>query len=188
MPRRAQHSTSQPNWSHLYEAAAVQGGYVTSRQALAAGYSGPLISYYVRLGHLSRPRRGIIRLSHFPAGEHEDLVVAWLWSNKEGVFSQQTALFLHGLTDVLPSKIHMTLPLSWKQRRLSLPPLVVLHFSDITEAEMGWNGPVPVTNPDRTIRDLRRAGAPDDLVESAVAQARARGLIANDKPGKAVPP
>jgi hypothetical protein len=36
---------------------------------------------------------------HFPAGEHEEPVVVWLWSERQGVFSHQTALGLHGLSE-----------------------------------------------------------------------------------------
>jgi len=48
-------------------------------------------------------RRGVYRLEHFPAGEHEDLVALWLWTDRAGVFSHETALALHGLSDTLPS-------------------------------------------------------------------------------------
>jgi hypothetical protein len=37
-------------------------------------------------------------------------VVAWLWSDKQGVFSHQTALALHGLSDTLSAKAHLSLP------------------------------------------------------------------------------
>jgi predicted transcriptional regulator of viral defense system len=42
---------------------------------------------------------------HFRASEHEELVTAWLWSERAGVMSHQTALSLHGLSDVLPAQI-----------------------------------------------------------------------------------
>jgi len=46
--------------------------------------------------HASSPdwdalRRGIHRLVYFPAGQHEDLVALWLWSEQAGVFSHDTA-------------------------------------------------------------------------------------------------
>lgn len=55
--------------------------------------------HYVHIGRVVRVRRGIYRLVHFPAGEHEELVAAWLWSEPAGVVSHQTALALHGLSD-----------------------------------------------------------------------------------------
>ncbi len=43
-------------------------------------------------------RRGVYRLVHFPVGDHEDLTAVWLWSEREGVFSHETALALHDLS------------------------------------------------------------------------------------------
>lgn len=84
-----------------------------------------LLVHYVRTGKLIRLRRGIYRLLHFPAGDHEDLVAAWLWSEMAGVVSHETALDLHGLSDVLPSRLHLTLPLARKRRRFRVPSDVV---------------------------------------------------------------
>src|SRR5215471_6443146 len=116
MPRRAA-SGSRPSWDRLYETAEAQAGYVTQRQAAAAGYSPQLVRYYVRVRRLERAGRGIVRLVHFPAGDNEDLVTAWLWSEQKGVFSHETALMLHRLSDALPAKRHMTVPRGWVRRR-----------------------------------------------------------------------
>jgi predicted transcriptional regulator of viral defense system len=85
-----------------------QEGHFTTQQAAEAGCSPPLLRKHIQAGRIVRVRRGIYRLVHFPAGEHEELVVVWLWSERQGVFSHQTALGLHGLSDVLPSKIHLS--------------------------------------------------------------------------------
>lgn len=61
-------------------------------------------------GRVARAQRGIYRLVQFVAGEHEELVTAWLWSEQAGVLSHQTALSLHGLSGILPTQIHLTLP------------------------------------------------------------------------------
>ena len=52
-----------------------------------------------------RLRRGIYRLVHFPAGEHEELIELWLWTERTGLASHQTALALHGLSDALPAQL-----------------------------------------------------------------------------------
>jgi hypothetical protein len=36
---------------------------------------------------------------------------------EDRTYRSQTALALHGVSDVLPAKIHLTLPLSWRRRR-----------------------------------------------------------------------
>ena len=120
-------------------------------------------------------RRGIYRLVHFPAGEHEDLVVLSLWAEQAGVFSHETALALHDLSDVLPSKIHMTLPESWRHRRLRVPSGLVLHYADIGDADRAGFSALQITTPGRTLRDCIN-GSPE-LVRQAIRQARRRGII-----------
>ena len=166
-----------PDWDRLYETAAAQGGYVTVQQAAEAGYSLPLLQYHIRKGRLERARRGVLRLIHFPPSDHEDLVPLWLWTEQEGVFSHETALFLHDLSDVLPAKWHVTVPTSWASRRLRLPRGLVLHVADLNDEDLGWSGPVPVTEPLRTVVDCHANQAAPDLVEQAIEQGVRRGLF-----------
>jgi predicted transcriptional regulator of viral defense system len=76
-----------PDRPSLYELTASQEGYFTTRQAGDIGYSRPLLDHHVKSGRFKRARRGVYRLVEFPSGEHEDLVIAWLWSDCVGVFS-----------------------------------------------------------------------------------------------------
>jgi predicted transcriptional regulator of viral defense system len=170
-------SPSGPNWDRLFGTASAQEGYFTTAQGDEAGYSPQLLLKYLQNGRVIRARRGIYRLVHFPPGEHEELTLVWLWSEREGVFSHQTALSLHGLSDVLPVRIHVTLPANWAKRRLRVPEDVVLHHANVSERERAWVGSVPVTSPRRTLVDVRRANVSPELVEQATRQAVARGLI-----------
>ncbi|HSK75670.1 MAG TPA: type IV toxin-antitoxin system AbiEi family antitoxin domain-containing protein [Thermoanaerobaculia bacterium] len=166
-----------PDWGALYAVAQAQSGYFTTEQAATAGYSPQLLRKYLDNGRIARVRRGIYRLVHFPASEHEDLVVAWLWAEQAGVFSHETALALHDLSDALPAKVHMTLPASWQRRRLRVPPGLVLHYTDIGNADRTGFSAVPITSPRRTLRDSIEANVSPELVRQAVLQARRRGLI-----------
>jgi predicted transcriptional regulator of viral defense system len=154
-----------------------QSGYFTTEQAATAGYSPPLLHKYLGNGRVVRVRRGIYRLVHFPASEHEDLVVAWLWTAQAGVFSHETALMLHDLSDVLPAKLHMTLPVSWQHRRLRVPAGLVLHYADLGDDDQTGFSAVPITSPRRTLWDCIAANVSPDLVWQAVLQALQRGLI-----------
>lgn len=169
--------SSGPDWDRLYETAAGQSGYVTTKQAAAAGYSTHLLRKHIHAGRLTRPQRGIYRLVHFPAGEHEELVTAWLWTEHAGVISHQTALALHGLSDVLPAKVHVTLPDAWRKRRLRVPADVVLHHADVAPADRAWFSAVPITSPRRTLDDCARGGLSPELLRQAVQQALRRGLV-----------
>jgi hypothetical protein len=51
----------------------------------------------------------------------------------------------------------------------------VLHHGDIDEHD--WAGPVPVTSPDRTVRDCIADGLKPALVEQAIDEGARRGLF-----------
>jgi predicted transcriptional regulator of viral defense system len=104
-----QTEASSPNWNRLFDSALGQHGHFTTKQAAAAGYSPQLLIKYIKSGRIVRVMRGIYRVVHFPAGEHEELTTLWLWAERAGVFSHETALYLHQLSDVLPRQVHLTL-------------------------------------------------------------------------------
>lgn len=166
-----------PDKSALRELAAAQDGYFSLDQAQEAGYSSQLIRYHCNAGMFQRIRRGIYRLSDYPESERPDLTIVWLWSGRLGVFSHGTALSLHGLSDLLPERIHMTLPLSERGRSRSLPAGLLLHYAEISSSEMGWHGSVPVTSPSRTLYDCIASGLSPSLLRQALEQAVERGLL-----------
>lgn len=169
-----------PDWEALYSTAQSQSGYFTTGQAVTAGYSPQLLRKYLGNGRVARVRRGIYRLVHFPASEHEDLVVAWLWAEQAGVFSHETALALHDLSDALPAKLHMTLPMSWQRRRLRVPAGLVLQYANLDDFDRTGFSAVPITSTQRTLRDCLEANVSPELVRQAVLQAQQRGLISGE--------
>lgn len=177
MPRRAA-SGIQPSWERLYEVASAQAGYFTAAEARDVGFSLPLLQHHLDARRIERPQRGVFRLVNFPATEEEGLVPAWLWAKREGTFSHQTALALHQLSDALPSKLHLTVPTTWKKRRIKVPRDVVLHFADLQDDDREWRGPIQLTKPLRTVVDCSVDGVTPDLVEQAVHQGVRRRLFA----------
>lgn len=166
-----------PDWDRLFEIALGQAGHFTTRQAAEAGYSPQLITHHMKAGRMIRVLRGVYRLVHFPAGEHEELAAIWLWSEREGVFSHMTALALHDLSDALPAQLHITLPEAWRKRRLRVPEGVVVHYGDIGDSERGWFGPAPVTAPLRTLKDCAASHVAPELLRAGALDALARGLV-----------
>jgi predicted transcriptional regulator of viral defense system len=174
VPREPQQS---PSWDRLFEVAVGQEGHFTTQQAAAAGYSPQLLIKYLKNGRITRVRRGVYRMVHFPAGEHEDLATIWLWSERAGVFSHETALMLHDLSDALPRKVSLTLPANWVKRRLRVPHGVLVHHADVSKSERVEVGAIPVTNVLRTLIDCIDAHVSPELIDAAVRQARQRSLI-----------
>ena len=170
-------SSPRPDWDRLFEIAASQSGFFTTKQAAEAGYSTHLLRKHTHAGRVTRSQRGIYRLVHFSIGEHEELVTAWLWSDQAGVISHQTALSLHGLSDVLPSQLHLTVPDAWRRRRLRVPDGVVIHYTDVAPEERSWFGPIVATTARRTLSDCAKAGLSPELLGQAAQQALRRGLV-----------
>lgn len=169
-----------PNRHRLYELAASQEGLFSTAQAAEAGYSPQLLAHHVRQRWITRIRRGVYRLAYFPPGEHEDLIAIWLWSERRGVFSHETALSLYGLSDVLPAKAHLTLPLAWKRRRLRFPAGTVPYFGEIEEKDRRWVGAIPATSPARTVLDCAESHLSPDLLRQALDEGLEQGLFSTD--------
>jgi predicted transcriptional regulator of viral defense system len=166
-----------PSWNSLYETSVSQAGLFTTSQAAEAGYSPQLLVHHLHAGNIIRLQRGIYRLVHFPTSEDEQRVAVWLWTELAGVISHDSALALHQLSDVLPAQIHVTIPEAWRRRRLRVPAGVVLHHADVPPEERTWFGPVPITQPRRTLNDCAKAALSPDLLQQAAHQALRRGLV-----------
>jgi predicted transcriptional regulator of viral defense system len=165
-----------PDWAALHELALPQGGYFRGADAAAAGVSKQLLHKHVLSGRITHALRGVYRLANFPSGDQDELIALWLWSEEVGVFSHETALALYQLSDALPSRVHMTVPRSWR-RRAAVPPVVVLHHANLPASDRTWIARVPVTTVGRTLRDAVDDGVDPDLIAQAIAEGTARKLL-----------
>src|ERR1700693_1297872 len=166
----------------LYEIAEGQQGFFTTKQAKATGCAENTHPYHVQAGNWIREHRGIYRLATFPRGERPDLMLWSLWSRNrgeaaQGVYSHQTALSLHDLSDMMPAKLHMIVPKTFR-RNSEIPHVVVLHFADLRQSDIGAVHGVRVTKPMRTILDLLEGGEmPTATLRKVLREALRRGLI-----------
>jgi predicted transcriptional regulator of viral defense system len=166
----------------LYEIAETQQGFFTTKQAKSAGFAENTHPYHVQAGNWIRQHRGIYRLASFPRGERPDLTLWSLWSrNREeavqGVYSHQTALSLYDLSDVMPAKLHMTVPKSFR-RNSEIPRVLILYFADLPNNDIGATHGVRVTTPMRTMLDLIEGGEmPPATLREALREGLRRGLI-----------
>src|SRR5580704_8809593 len=121
----------------LHEIAQSQQGFFTTKQAIRAGFAEKTHSYHVNARNWIRQHRGIYRLAEFPTAERPDLMLWYLWSQNrrevpEGTYSHDTAPSLHELSDVMPSKLHMTVPMHFR-RNSRIPEILILHRDDLSE-------------------------------------------------------
>jgi predicted transcriptional regulator of viral defense system len=166
----------------LYEIAEAQQGFFTTKQAKAAGFAENTHPYHVQAANWIREHRGIYRLVSFPRGERPDLMLWSLWSKNrgevtQGIYSHQTALSLCDLSDVMPARLHMTVPKSFR-RNSEIPRVLVLHFADLPQSDVGAVHGVRFTKPVRTILDLLECGeVPLATLRQALREGLRRGLI-----------
>jgi predicted transcriptional regulator of viral defense system len=166
--------------ARLFAVAETQGGFFTAKQAEDAGFDRTHHAYHVRTGNWVREHRGVYRLTRFPMPERPDLILWSLWSRNrddqaQGIYSHQTALSIYDLSDVMPAKLHMTVPRSFR-RNAEIPPVLILHYEDISADEVEEREGYRVTSPIRTIVDVRHEVS-NDVLSQAFNEAKTRGLV-----------
>ena len=176
------HGRAKTTSDALFEIAEGQQGYFTAKQAADSGYGLGSLAHHVKSGNWVRVERGIYRLARFPQSAEEQLVIYSLWSRNrvgdpEGVYSHQTALSIHELSDVNPAKLHMTVPTTFR-RNAKPPKILVLHRASLDEKDVEQRQGFTVTRPLRSIADLVAAEfVSRGIIKQALTEARQRGLI-----------
>jgi predicted transcriptional regulator of viral defense system len=171
-----------PDSAALHRLAYSQEGMFTAQQAQERGYSAQLLAHHARTGRFARVRRGLYRLSDYPTGEHEEIRAAWLTVGMErAVVSHESALVLHGLSDVLPNTVHLLV--SREHRGVRAPSGVTLHTATapIPDSDIATRHGIRVTTPPRTIIDAARSGTAPEQIQMAVRQALQEGRTTPDQ-------
>jgi predicted transcriptional regulator of viral defense system len=164
----------------LFEIVEEQQGYFTTKQAAEAGYRLGSQAHHVKAGNWLRVERGIYRLARFPRSMEEQYVIYSLWSRNRagdpvGVYSHETALSIHDLSDANPSKLHMTVAPNFR-RTASTPKVLVLHHAGLAEGDIERRQGFAVTRPIRTVTDIVTLGH-QEFAEQALRDGTRRGLI-----------
>jgi len=163
----------------LFETASLQQGYFTAQQAVRSGFSYRMHSHYKQSGQWLEIDWGVFRLAQFPNSPDEDYVRWSLWSrNRKGgpqaVFSYDSALAIHGLSDVMPSKIHFTVPSGFRKKT---PKGCIVYKGKISSDEKGQREGFFVTKPLRTIVDSAESNLSIDYLQQAIKEACDKGMI-----------
>lgn len=97
-----------------------------------------------------------------------DAVIRDARTGRVGVFSHETALQVHGLSDVLPAQLHLSVPPGWRSRRLRVPSAVTLHHSELGPADTAWRGAVNTAAHPAGVRSGGRGTGPPRRCREAV--------------------
>lgn len=169
-------SKNSPDHAALYRIAEQQSGHFTTRQALEAGFSSPLLAHHVHQGQFLRVRRGVYRLARFPETPQADLFVALLELGPRATVSHESALALYDLSDVLPVAIHVTIPRTSSRRHSRLR----LHTSHLDPDEVTQRAGLRVTTIARTLADLIAGHRQEEQIRQAIQEALQRGLVTRE--------
>lgn len=152
----------------LYDLAEDQMGYITTAQAAGAGVRPMTLVMMTRRGTLERVSRGVYRLVDFPVYPLAQYMHATLWPyERPGVLSHATALALYEMSDVDPAKVHITVPAGFRIQR-SVPPHLALHRADLNPSDVTAFERMPITTPERTVRDCIAAELGPALTNQAI--------------------
>lgn len=162
-----------PDYDALYKIVEDQGGYFTAAQARSVGFSWERLSNNVKSDQFERVFRGVYRFVKFPSSRYEDLFIAWLRAGPESVISHESALSVYGLSDIIPSEIHVIVPRTASRRGKGIK----YHINKLEDYEVTRREGLPVTTLPRTIADISRSGVPEEQVVMAIRDGIEKGLI-----------
>ena len=133
-------------------------GYLFTSKAEQAGISRQSIINYAKSEGLEQVCPGIyVSKDIFP-----DSFLILSFKNKGIVFSNETALYLHGLSEREPSQIHVSVRFGYNASHLKKKGVVVhtsiekLFELGISEAETNYGNAVPTYDLERTLCDMVR--------------------------------
>jgi predicted transcriptional regulator of viral defense system len=137
---------------------AQNGGIITTAQANKVDVSNERLRLLVKSGDLERPCYGIYVLQD----EFVDKMYAAQQRRPKIIYSHETALFLHDLTDRDPIAYSVTVPTGYNAMRLRKDGFTVytikreLHETGVTSLKTMFGHPVRVYGLERTICDCLR--------------------------------
>ena len=165
----------------LYALAEERDGLLTSKEARARGIQDSVLIRLAQRGRLERMTRGVYRIAHYPADRLAQYREAVLWAQaSQGperiALSHETALLLYGVSDVNPSRVHLTVPKSARLRR-EHPEWIVIHRADLTPREISQHEGMPVTTVGRSVMDVLSTTHKTNIARQAITDALRKGLL-----------
>ncbi|MFC7619092.1 type IV toxin-antitoxin system AbiEi family antitoxin domain-containing protein [Microlunatus sp. GCM10028923] len=162
----------------LRDLAETQNGLLTRQQALDdLGLSAGAIDNLVARGRLERVAHGIYRYPHLPGVADEPYQVALLRTgDPEAALSHESALELHEISDVNPSRYHVTVAQRHRIRRSDNDRYVV-HVEQLTARQVTWWHQMRIVTPTTAIEQCLRDGTPTYLLRQAIERGSRTGAV-----------
>lgn len=164
-------------YSELRELAADQFGYLTTRDAAELGVHPHRLQKMKDRGLLRRVSRGVFRFDDVPSSALDHYAEAVLWPlEARAVLSHATALDLHALCDINPTRIDVTVPAGFRTTRKPPQP-IRLHRENLDERDLTWHEGLPIVGVRRAILGAIDQRVGWNLIEQAIDTARRTGRL-----------
>ena len=163
-------------WEKAFEVAVDQYGFITFLDFRRLEEDPAILRQWLQRGRVERVAHGIYRFPSIPATSLDSYALATLWPSGKGVLSHDTALELHNLCDINPSKIHLTLPLTYYPRRVG-GESYVLHHESLAEVDITSHEGLQMVTPAVALRQAIDGGVPIQLVRQAFETAQRLGRV-----------
>ncbi len=167
--------------NELHSMLSQNGGTITTAQANAIGISNERMRLLVKAGELERAAHGV----YVSPDTFFDKMYIVQQQRAKIIYSHETALFMHGLTDRDPISYTVTVPTGYNTARLREDGLTVfmvkraLHDMGVTQMETMFGHRVTAYGLERTICDCIRSR--NQLDVAIVTDAVKRYAKRNDK-------
>jgi len=141
------------------------GGFITASQVSEAGLQRRLLSELAESKAIYRVARGIYALPDV----WEDEMYFLQYRFSKGIFSNETALYLHGMTDRTPAKFIMTFPHGYNTKGIKKAGLIAKFVISqnynlgVVEMSSPCNNPIRVYNKERTLCDIVKGNNTCDI-------------------------
>lgn len=134
------------------------GGFVTTEEASSLGFSNERMRLFVRAGELESVGHGI----YMGADYFLDKMYVTQKACQKVIYSHETALFLHALTDRDPINYNVTVPQGYHNKRLLNDGFSVyaikadLHLLNVIEMKTAFGNKIRAYDLERTVCDCVR--------------------------------
>lgn len=143
----------------------LNNGMLVTKDITEAGISKQLLGSYVKKGYIERVAHGV----YLSKDAFEDEMYVLQVKSKRAVFSHETALFMHGLTDRDPLNYTITLPSGYNASRIKETGTGVFFVKKellelgLEEGETIFGRKIRIYNKERTVCDLVRSRKSIDI-------------------------
>ncbi len=156
-------------------------GLVTASRARAIGIVDSVLARMTRRGKLNRVARGVYRIPYYPSDRLSQYREAILWARashgpESVALSHETALAVYGISDVNPSRVHITVPKGARLRRRR-PKWVVIHRGALSPSDVTMHEGLPATTVAKSVLDVVDKTGRFGLARQAIKDARKEGYI-----------